>query len=281
MTTEVLLAVLAAAMMHAGWNALIRGAADKGLYTLLLHACSACLAAAGLMVVGLPHVDSWPYLLMSALLHTGYIALLMRAYEGAPLAVSYILMRGTAPLLVCLLSAPLLGEALGLPAAVGAACILLGLGVIAHFGGQSLSAVLRHASGRAALLNASLIAAYTLVDGQGVRLSGSPASYVLALALIEPLGLLCHHYRRRPQQMQAYFAANWKLGLLGAAVSLSGYGIVLWAMTRAPVAMVATVRESSVVFAVLIGALWFKEGRLRAGLMSALMVALGVSLIKH
>ncbi len=277
---SVMLAVLAAALMHAGWNALIRGAPDKGLYTLLLHVCSALLASVGLLFVGGPDRASWPLLGLSALLHTAYILCLMRAYEGGQLAVSYLLMRGLAPLLVCLLSTPLLGETLSFEAWLGIAAILLGVLTIASTSGQSLGLVLRHPSGRAALLNAAIIAAYTLVDGQGARLSGNPVAYVLTLALFEPLGILAYELRRRPALLH-YFRRHWPLGLLGAGVATSAYCIVLWAMTQAPIAVVAAMRESSVIFAVLIGSLWFKEGRLRAGLLASLCVVTGVLLLKH
>ncbi len=278
---NVVLAVLAAALMHAGWNALIRGAPDKGLYTLLLHVCSALLASVGLLFVGGPDRASWPFLGLSALLHTAYILCLMRAYEGGQLAVSYLLMRGLAPLLVCLLSMPLLGETLSVGAWLGIACILVGVLTIAATSGQSLGLVLRHPSGQAALFNAAIIAAYTLVDGQGARLSGNPVGYVLALALFEPLVILAHQLRQRRPAVLHYFRRHWPLGLLGAGVATSAYCIVLWAMTQAPIAVVAAMRESSVIFAVLIGSLWFKEGRLRAGLLAGLCVVAGVLLLKR
>jgi drug/metabolite transporter (DMT)-like permease len=278
--TTVVLAVLCAAMMHATWNALIRGAPDKGLFTLLLHVCSALLACFGLIVVGLPNWESGPFLLMSALLHTVYIICLMRAYEGGQLAVSYLLMRGLAPLIVCVVSTPLLGETPSLMAWLGIAFILLGVLTIASTTGRSISEVIRHPSGKAALLNAIIIAAYTVVDGQGARVSQNPVGYVLTLALFEPLIILTHQLRRRHTVVLTYFKLHWRLGFLGAAVATSAYSIVLWAMTQAPIVVVAAMRESSVIFAVLIGSLWFREGRLRVGLIAASSMAIGVALIK-
>lgn len=280
MSTPVLLAVLAAALMHATWNALIRGAPDKGLYTVLLHGCSAVLAVPLLLVVGLPDAACWPYVAASALLHSVYIVLLMRAYEGGQLAVSYLLMRGLAPLLVSLASAPLLGEPLGAAGWWGVLCIPGGIGLMASTSGQPLAAVLRHPSGRAAMLNAVLIAAYTVVDGQGARASGNPLGYVLVLALCEPVAVLLVQWRKRPAVLLAYAKAHWPLGFAGAAMATGAYATVLWAMTLAPIAMVAAVRESAVIFAVLIGSLWFKEGSLRTGLVAAGLVATGVVAIK-
>lgn len=274
------LCVLAAALMHASWNALIRSAPDKPLYTILLHACAALLAALGLCFTGWPSMASAPYIAVSTVLHWIYIALLMRIYEGGQLAVGYVFMRGLAPLLVSLVSVFVLLEPLSLRAWLGVSAILLGVLTIALASGQPVSLLLRHTSGRAALLNSVMIASYTMVDGRGVRLSDNPLGYVFTLSLFDPLLVLLMQLRRNPAGMLAYFRRYWALGFLGATIATSAYAIVLWAMTKAPIAAVAALRESSVVFAVLIGSLWFKEGRLRAGLMAASSVAIGVLLIK-
>lgn len=280
LTAGITVAVLAAALLHASWNALIRGAADKGLYTLLLHASSGGLAGLALLFVGLPAVASWPYVVTSALLHTLYIAWLMRAYEGGQLAVSYTLMRGLPPLLVALVSLPVLGEALGRSGWLGIAAICTGVIGIGLAGGLTPRHLLTHPASRAALVNALIIAAYTVVDGVGARLSGNPVAYACTLFVCEPLLILAWQYRRRGPAMRAHFRAHWRLGLLGAACSTSAYTIVLWAMTQAPVAMVAALRETSVVFAVLIGSLCFREGRLQQGLLAGVAVAAGIYLLR-
>lgn len=276
----VAIAVLAAALLHASWNALIRSAGDKGLYTLLLHACSGLLAVPGVILLGLPESASLPYVLASALIHTVYIVWLMRAYDGGQLAVSYTLMRGVPPLLVALLSAPLLGEAPGLPGWLGILCICAGVLAIGIASGLPLTHLCRHPASRAALLNATAIAAYTLVDGIGARLSGNPLAYACCLFAIEPLIVLTLNFRIRGAAMASYFRQHWRLGLLGAIASTSAYAIVLWAMTQAPVAMVAALRESSVVIAVLIGSLCFGEGRLRLGLGAGLLVLAGIGMLR-
>lgn len=280
LSLPVLLAVLAAALLHAGWNALIRGAGDKGLYTVLLHASSGFLAIFALFFLGLPAPASWPYVGASALLHTLYIAWLMRAYDGGQLAVSYTLMRGLPPLLVALVSAPLLGEPLGSAGWLGIAAICGGVLGIGFAGGLTPGRALAHPASRAAALNALAIAAYTVVDGIGARQSGNPLAYACMLFVCEPLLILVWQYRLRGPQLLAYCRGHWRLGLLGAACSTSAYATILWAMTQAPVAMVAALRESSVVFAVLIGSLWFKEGRLRPGLLAGAGVVLGIFLLR-
>lgn len=280
LTTGVLLVVLGAALLHASWNALIRGAADKGLYTLLLHACSGLLALLAIAFVGLPAVASWPFVVASALIHTVYIAWLMRAYEGGQLALSYTLMRGLPPLMVAIVSGPLLGEFLGLSGWSGIACICGGVLLIGLAAGRTIGQVLAHPSSRAALLNASAIAAYSVIDGQGARLSGSPLSYAICLFALEPVIILVLNYRRRGPAMRQYFKQHWRLGLLGALCSTCAYTAILWAMTRAPIAMVAALRESSVIFAVLIGSLWFNEGRFRLGVLAASLVVFGILLLR-
>jgi drug/metabolite transporter (DMT)-like permease len=280
LTPAIALAVLAAALLHASWNALIRGAGDKRLYTLLLHACSALIGAAGLLFTGLPAPASWPYLGLSALIHTAYIMLLIKAYEGGQLATSYTLMRGLPPLIVGVLSAPLLGEALGAEGAAGIALISCGVIGIGFASGRSPARIVSHPSTHAAVLNAVAISAYTLVDGQGARLAGNPLAYVFCLSLLEPIGALLMGLRSDRGALRSYFLSHWRLGLLGATAALLAYATVLWAMTQAPIAMVAALRESSVIFAVLIGALWFKEGHLRRGIVAATVVMAGVFLLR-
>ena len=307
LTPGIALAVLTAALLHAGWNALIRGAGDKRLYTLLLHACSAGLGGVGLLFTGLPAPASWPYLALSAVIHSAYILLLIRAYEGGQLATSYTLMRelpafvgpdeqqdvggqlatsytlmrGLPPLIVGVLSGPVLGEALGPEGAAGVALISCGVIGIGFASGLTLARIATHPSTHAAVLNAVAISAYTLVDGQGARLAGNPLAYVFCLSLLEPIGVLLAGLRSDAGALRRYFLGQWLLGLVGAAAAMLAYATVLWAMTRAPIAMVAALRESSVIFAVLIGALWFKEGRLRSGLAAGSIVMAGVLLLRH
>ena len=251
LTWPIALAVLFGALLHAGWNALVKAGTDKALDTALLNLMGGVLALPILALAGLPGVAALPWLLASATIHVLYYALLTAAYRHGELALTYPLMRGTAPLLVALGSATLFAEALSGPAFAG---------VLAICGGVVLLGLSRHGvdSGRAvalALANAVVIAGYTVVDAHGVRASTNAAAYIAALEILNvlPFGAIVLMQRGGAAVMQ-HARRRTPLVSLGAAASLASYGIALWAMTRAPVASVAALRETSVLFAAIIGA---------------------------
>lgn len=268
----VALAVLFGALLHASWNALIKSSTDKELDTALIHSLGFFVALPLLLFTGLPAMASWPYLLASMGVHIGYYVALAGAYRHGELGLTYPVMRGCAPLLVALSSHALIGESISPIAWAGVAAVCAGVVLL------GLSPASLHASGghrgkalRFALCNAAIIAVYTLVDGLGVRASGDAAAYVAALFLFDGVPyLLLVLWRRGPAGRPAawrYMGGRWRIACLGTIASLGSYGIALWAMTRAPVAVVAALRETSVLFAALIGTLWLKE---RFGLQRAL-----------
>lgn len=260
----VLAAVLLGALLHASWNALIKSAPDKALNTALIHGLGTILALPLLLITGLPQAAAWPYVITSTLIHIGYYMALAGAYKHGDLGLTYPLMRGSAPLLVALGSHALLGEQLSALAWVGVLTISLGVLTLglAQAGSAGGDESRRRKAMRYALINAVFIAAYTVVDGLGVRANGEAASYVAALFLLDGLPYLClvlWQRRDRLDQVRAYMAARWKPAAGGTAASLGSYGIALWAMMHAPVATVAALRETSVLFAALIGSLLLGE----------------------
>jgi phosphonate utilization associated putative membrane protein len=247
--------VLFGALLHASWNALVKSSTDKALDTALIHLLGSFVALPLALWVGWPPSAAWPYITASVLIHIAYYIALVRAYQHGELGLTYPLMRGTAPLLVALSASLTVGESLS-PVAWA--------GVLGVSGGVLALGLSRHAwdNPRAvafALANAVVIAVYTVVDALGARAAGNALQYVLALFVLDgwPFGLLV--LWRRGRAAWPYARRRWPVALGGALASLGSYGIALWAMTRAPVATVAALRETSVLFAALIGTWVLKE----------------------
>lgn len=277
----VVLAVLFGALLHAGWNALIKSGRDKQLDTALVHSIGFFAALPALLWTGLPAAASWPYMLASTTLHLGYYIALAGAYRHGDLGLTYPVMRGSAPLLVAIGSAAFIGETLSPLAWLGVAVVCAGVLTLGlsrsslHAGDEAQ----RRKALRFAFGNAAIIALYTVVDGLGVRASGNALAYVAALFLFDGLPYLLLVLWQRGDQRGAalhYMAGRWKIAWLGTLASLGSYAIALWAMTRAPVALVAALRETSVLFAAVIGTVLLREpfGRQRA--LGTLVVVGGV-----
>lgn len=256
LTWPVVAAVLFGALLHAGWNALVKSSSDKALDTAVMHLIGSLAALPLALAVGWPPAAAWPYILASLTIHIAYYIALSGAYQHGDLGLTYPLMRGTAPVLVALASTATLGEPLS---------PLAWAGVLGVSGGVIALGLSRHAleSPRAvafALANAVVIALYTVVDGLGVRVSGDALRYVLALFVVNGWAFALLVLRRRGAAvMWSYALRRAPLALVGASASLVSYGIALWAMTRAPVATVAALRETSVLFAVLLGSWLLRE----------------------
>lgn len=274
MSLGVFIAVLAGALVHAGWNVLIKGAADKLAMTLAVALGAAVLAALVLPFLPLPAPASWPFLVASVLLQSIYYLLIARAYRITDMSLAYPLMRGTAPLIVALLGAAVFGEALSVGEWLAVAMISAGVLALA------LGAIGRAspAGPATALANAAVIAAYTLVDGTGVRLSASPVAYTLLLAILTGAVtvVMALSGGGRPRLTLPVLG----LGLVGGAATTLSYGIALWAMTRAPVAPVAALRETSIVFALLLTRLFVSEAVGRQRLAAAALVVAGVMALR-
>jgi phosphonate utilization associated putative membrane protein len=271
LTWTVVAAVLLGALLHASWNALVKSSTDKALDTAVIHLVGSLLALPIALLVGWPPAAAWPFILASVVIHIGYYIALTGAYKHGELGLTYPLMRGTAPLLVALSAAATLGETLSplsWAGVLGVSCGVLALGLSRH----ALD------SPRAvgfALANAVVIAVYTVVDALGARISGNALQYVVALFVFDgwPFALMVFA-RRGGAAVWPYARARWPIATLGAMASLGSYGIALWAMTRAPVATVAALRETSVLFAVLLGTWFLKEAfNLRRALGTVTIVA--------
>lgn len=276
MTTPVFLAVLAAALMHASWNALVKVGLDRLLSMSLIQAACGLIALAGVGFVALPQPAAWPWLAISALLHVGYNVFLVRAYRVGDLGQIYPIARGCAPLLVTLIGLFALSEQ---PSPLGfAGIIVLILGILCMAWPRGGPHRLERASLVNALITSIFIAGYTLADGSGARANGDVASYVVWLFLLDGGGMLLVLVWLRGPGALIQLKGHWRVGLIGGVLSLAAYGITIWAMTQAPIALVAALRETSVLFAIAIGVIWLKEPVRRERLMAGTLILAGVLL---
>ncbi|PHV25898.1 EamA family transporter [Janthinobacterium sp. BJB426] len=262
MSGLVVAVVLFAALLHASWNAIVKSGKDTFLSTVLVSVGAALISLAVLPFVHAPAPASWPYLAASAVAQLAYYSLLAAAYKAGDMSHAYPLMRGSAPLIVALASWPLIGERLSAMQMGAVTCIctgILGLYVAAR---TSTIGKVPKSTGHAtafALGNACVIASYTLIDGIGVRLSGAPAAYTMWIFVLNGAGLLLWTALRRPADLLAYAQTQWRLAAVGGFGTLASYGLALWAMTQAPVAAIAALRETSILFAIAIAALFLRE----------------------
>jgi len=273
----VTLAVLAAAAAHATWNAMIKSSRYALLDLALVVVFSGVATAPFLSFVAPPAPAVWPYIAASIVIHIAYYVALVGAYRAGDLSHGYPLMRGIAPIITSLCAVAWLGEAPRPLVWVGIALIcggVLSLGLAGFHWRES------RVSTTWALTNALIIAAYTLVDAAGVRTARTPGTYVVWLFVLDALPFPLFILLLKRREMISYASRFWLRGLIGGALSAGAYGVVLWAMTRAPVAAVAALRETSVIFAALIGAWLLKEGHIARRLAGAAIVAAGVIALK-
>ncbi len=262
MSGLVVAVVLFAALLHASWNAIVKSGKDTFLTTVLVSVGAALISLAVLPFVHAPAPASWPWLAASAVAQLAYYSLLAAAYKAGDMSHAYPLMRGSAPLIVALASWPLIGERLSPMQRSAVACICAGIFGLYVAARLPASAGVRNSTRRAtafALGNACVIASYTLIDGIGVRLSGAPAAYTMWIFVLNGAGLLLWTLLRRRAGLLAYAKTQWHLAALGGFGTLASYGLALWAMTQAPVAAIAALRETSILFAIAIAALFLRE----------------------
>jgi drug/metabolite transporter (DMT)-like permease len=268
--------VLFAAALHASWNAIVKGGGDKLLTTLLVTTAAALIAVITLPLLRQPNAASWPFILGSSLFQIAYFVLLARTYQVADMSQTYPLMRGAAPLLVATVSVLALGA--HLTATMWAGVGIICLGILGMASGDRRG----NRKGVAfALLNAVVIAAYTVIDGLGVRRSGAPAAYTLWIFLVSGVPFAAWTLRIRGGTAVAdYVRHNWLFGLIGGVGTLASYGLALWAMTVAPIAVVAALRETSILFGVIISGLLLKEHVGLPRFAAACTIALGAGVLR-
>jgi drug/metabolite transporter (DMT)-like permease len=274
----IMLAILFGAVLHATWNAFIRSASNKFLDTILLLVGMGFWAGCFLPFVPLPATASWPYLIASIVIHVAYFYLVVLSYRDAELSFAYPIMRGTAPAFSAILAASLLKESPSFFGWVGVFLISGGVAILSLDAWRLGS--LKRSSFFIALSTAGVIVIYTLVDGVGGRLSGNAVSYIGWAFFLPIVPMFVALLMRWRGAAASYVRQHVARGMVGGACILGSYGIALWAMTRTPIALVAALRETSVLFAMLIVTLFLGEKISRWRFFSILAISAGAIGIK-
>lgn len=279
MDLAVFLSVLAAAALHAGWNSVVKTRLDGFASVTAITMAGMAIALVILPFAEVPRGAIWLWILASAVLHTSYKLFLVGAYRAGDLGQVYPLARGTAPLIVTLVSLAFLGEGLVGSSLAGIVALIGGVWLMALRGGQRIQRLDRTAVGFA-LGTSCFIAAYTLVDGLGARRAPTATGFALCLFIVDGLALGVIFLAKRGTLGLMQIGRHWKSGLAGGAMSMAAYGIVIWAMTQAPIAAVAALRETSILFAVVISTVVLKERLTAWRMTAALIIVAGVVILR-
>ena len=274
----VTLAVLCAAIMHATWNAFVKTGHDHLISITGIAVATAIIALFVFPFSRLPSPESWFYISTSVGLHVGYMIALSQAYRFSDFSSAYPIARGTAPVLVFAWSLLILKESLSIQELLAVCGIIIGILV---FSTRRLGVVVNDKKALFyALLTAFFIAGYTIVDGVGVRKSGSVSGYMVWMNFLEMFPMLLYTYYRRGSKVFPALAKNIFPMMMGGMLAFSGYWIVIWAMTQAPIALVAALRETSIIIAALIGAFYFKEPAGKRRFIAAVIVCISVIVLR-
>ena len=278
MPIDVFLMVLVAALVHATWNALVKTDSDRLALIRVLSFTQFALSLCLVPFVPAPAPESWPYLAASTVLSTGYMLFLNRAYQTADLSLVYPLARGVAPFIVAVVSVGLLGEQLGRASQL--AILLIGLGITSLALARGAASLRDWRPMVLALVTGSFIGAYTIVDGLGVRAAESAHGYMIWLTLASALLIVaCTSWLQRGRRTRM----NPRSRAVGVAAGIMSYGsawVVMWALSLAPLALVSALRETGIVFAVIIGIVFLKERVNLARLASIALTLIGTALLK-
>ena len=272
-------AVIAAAAMHAGWNSFLKLSLEPFLAMTLVSGMAGLAAVPLLLIFGWPRAEAWPWLIGSLSVHVAYYGALGEAYRRADMSQIYPIARGGAPLLTAVVSRFFVTEPISGLALTG--IVALGSGVaLMSLLGRRRGAAFDGVAVAFALLTAVIICAYTIVDGMGARAAGDPHAYSAALFVLDGLPLPLLVLWRRGVAGFAPAKKHLAPGLAGGAMALGSYWIAIWAMTVAPIALVAALRESSVLWAAVIAVVFLKEPILPPRAIAAAMILCGLVLIR-
>lgn len=271
MTPFIFASIMCAAALHASWNAVLRDGSDRLWSMTLMMIAITGVTALALAFVPWPNTASWPYVIASAIIHTFYNLSLVRTYRSGDLGETYPISRGSSPVLVALGAAVFAHEALNVVSSIGVALVSCGILSLAI-----QSRKLRADFLPAALTTGVLIGAYTVIDGIGVRLSGDSLAYTNSMFLLWSITMPPIFYAMRGKP-PPYSKTQTVMALSGGVISILAYGIVIWAMQYGAMGMVSALRETSVVFAAIIGRIFLKEKLSARRIASCLAIAAGAA----
>ncbi|MEI6319327.1 MAG: DMT family transporter [Pseudomonadota bacterium] len=279
MHTDVALAVLFGALLHATWNTLVKASADKLALTVLVCCAAGAWSIPAVLLLPAPSPESWRFIAQSVLIHLFYFSFVGLAYARIDLSVAYPLMRGLPPLATTALAIAWLDEAVSPLGLAGIA--LVSAGVMALLAESSRSGALDRRAFAVVGVVAATVVAYTLNDALGARASGHAGAYLAWLLLLIAPGMLAVGLATRgPALLWSTARTTWKIALIGGACTAVSYAITLWAMKHAPVSLVAALREVSVILGLLIAALVLRERFGWVRIVSVSVVCAGVVAIK-
>jgi drug/metabolite transporter (DMT)-like permease len=273
MDAQLIALVLGAAVLHASWNAFVKVVSDRLVTMAVMNLTCAIVGLSIAPFFALPTGEAWLWLLGSTVIHQAYYYCLLSAYREGDLSHVYPIARGSAPLLVALVSGPLMGEALTTGQAVGVTLVSLGIAALMPLRGWSVA---RLKPVLYALGTGATIAAYSVCDARGVRLSGDRIGYIAWLFIVDGIACFAVAWAWRGRSFVPRLGHQWGQGVFSGLMSMLGYGIVIWCYSQGAVATIAALRETSVVFAALIGAWMLKEGFGWRRVAAAAVVATGV-----
>jgi drug/metabolite transporter (DMT)-like permease len=278
MSFTVFCAVLTAALLHASWNAMVKGARDKQLNMVAVVIGHLPLAVIALVFSPLPALASLPYLLAGIALHFGYQLMLLRAYDAGDLTQIYPIARGSAPMIVAAVSVGFLGVTLQ-PVEI-IAVLTIGIGILSMALVRKSDGLRNTQGARLALITGCFIAAYSLIDGMGARVAGTSMGFYGWLAVGNAVLMAGLMAARAPHQLRALHRVGKRVFLLGGSASFAAYALVIWSFTQAPIALVTALRETSIIFALLIGVFFLREKLDLAKLASTAITLIGVALLR-
>ncbi|MBS9715823.1 EamA family transporter [Pseudohalocynthiibacter aestuariivivens] len=271
-------AVITAALLHALWNALVKSGTDKHLSMCAVVLGHMPLAVLILPFVPTPAIESWPYLLAGIGLHIGYQVFLLRSYHAGDLTQVYPIARGTAPLLVAGVSVLFLGVVLHPPELFAIA--LIGAGILSISLVRQKDGLQNLHAARLAFVTGCFIASYSLVDGLGARLAGTALGFYGWLAIGNGILFAAFTALTSPRVLRDVVVHAKPVFFFGGSASFVAYGLVIWAFTQAPIALVTALRETSIIFALLIGVFFLKEPMNLVKVLATMATLLGAALLR-